>query len=143
MDEGRILAIDYGSKNIGLACSDELGTIARPLPSIQPSSHRDLISKLRRLIGEHNVRMLVIGNPLNLDGSSGSAVRRVERFVSLLDKEFSLPLRRVDERLSTVEAMEIWKELNLKQQRRYRTIDSLAAALILERHLKESSSCDA
>jgi putative Holliday junction resolvase len=80
---------------------------------------------------------LVIGIPLNMNGSSGESVRQVERIATLLQKELELPLKRVDERLSTIEAMDIWKEMSPKHRRKYRTIDSLSAALILERYMRE------
>jgi len=132
-----MLAIDYGTKNIGLACSDELGMTVRPLASVRLISRRDLISRLRATIRENDIQELVVGIPLNMNGSSGNSVRLVERFVEILRREFELPLKRVDERLSTLEAMDFWNNMSPRQQRKYRTIDSLAAALILERYLKE------
>lgn len=137
MRGGRILAIDYGSRNIGLACCDELGISIRPLSSVRPASRRDLLSRLRRTIVENEIQELVIGIPLNMDGSSGASVQKVESFIESLQGEFHLPLRRVDERLSTLEAMELWMRMNPKQQRKYRTVDSLSAALILQRYLEE------
>jgi putative Holliday junction resolvase len=137
MRRGRILAIDYGTKNIGLACSDELGITVQPLPSLRFASRRDLVSRLRQTIREKEIREFVIGIPFNMNGSSGDSVRRVERFIEILQREFELPLRPVDERLSTLEAMEFWKEMSPRQQRKYRSVDSLSAALILERYLKE------
>lgn len=137
MDRGRILAIDFGTKNIGLACCDELGMTVRPLASVRPSSRRDLISRLRSTIRKNEIRELVVGMPLNMNGSSGNSVRMVERFVEVLRREFELPLKCVDERLSTLEAMDFWNDMSPRQQRKYRTVDSLAAALILERYLRE------
>ncbi len=138
MRPGRALALDFGSKNIGLAASDELGVVVRPLPSIPNSSPRDLLRRLRATIQENAVDALVIGLPLNMDGSSGASVQAVRRMIDLLRKELRLPLFEVDERLSTVEAIEVWKTMNSRRQRRYRTVDSLAAAIILERFLEES-----
>jgi len=130
--------LDFGSKNIGLAASDELGVVVRPLPSIPNSSRRDLLRRLRTAIQENAIDALVIGLPLNMDGSSGAAVQAVRRMIEWLRKELPLPLFEVDERLSTVEAIEVWRTMNSRRQRRYRTVDSLAAALILERFLEES-----
>jgi putative Holliday junction resolvase len=138
MRPGRVLALDFGSKNIGLAASDELGVVVRPLPSIPNSSRRDLLRRLRATIQENAVDALVIGLPLNMDGSSGASVQAVRRMIDMLRKELRLPLFEVDERLSTVEAIEVWKAMNSRRQRRYRTVDSLAAAIILERFLEES-----
>lgn len=133
--KGKTLAIDYGVRNIGLACSDDLGLIVRPLPSLPCGSRRARISALRSLIAAHSVRYVVVGMPWNMDGSRGPAAERVEAFMGLLRRELDLPLEAVDERLSTVEAAELWRDMNLRQRRKYRTMDSLAAALILQRHL--------
>lgn len=138
MGHGRILGVDYGTKNIGLAASDELGFTVRPLPSIPNQNRRDLLTKMRAVVRDQAVESIVIGLPLNMDGSSGEAVQRVRRFAEILKRELALPVLEIDERLSTVEATEVWREMNARQQRKYRSVDSLAAAFILERYLKES-----
>jgi len=84
-----------------------------------------------------DIRELILGIPLNMDGSRNESVLRMERWMRILQNALSLPLTGVDERLSTVEATEYWRQMNLRQQKKYRTVDSLAAALILERYLKE------
>ena len=84
-----------------------------------------------------DIRELIIGIPLNMDGSRNDSVRRMEQLMRTLTNALSLPLNGVDERLSTVEANQYWKQMNQRQQKKYRTVDSLAAALILERYLKE------
>lgn len=129
--------MDFGTKNVGLATSDELGIAIRPLPSIPNRNRRDLLHRLKTAVEELAIESLVIGIPLNMDGSSGAAVERVQRFMQLLQKDLGLPLREADERLSTVEAAEIWRGMNARQQKKYRTLDSLAAAIILERFLRE------
>jgi putative Holliday junction resolvase len=134
---GRILALDFGTKNVGLATSDELGIAVRPLPSMPNRNRRDLLHRLKTAVEELAIESLVIGIPLNMDGSTGAAVERVQRFMQLLQKNLGLPLSEVDERLSTVEAAEIWRGMNARQQKKYRTLDSLAAAIILERFLRE------
>ncbi len=138
VERGRILALDYGTKNIGLACCDSMGVTVRPLPSLPNRGRRDLMSRLREAAREHDVERVLVGIPLNMDGSSGEAVRRVERFMKMLRDELGLPLEGFDERLSTAEAAEIWRGMSTRRQQRYRTVDSLAAALILERYLEES-----
>ncbi len=137
MRRGRILALDFGTKNVGLATSDELGIAVRPLPSMPNRNRRDLLHRLKTAVEELAIESLVIGIPLNMDGSTGAAVERVQRFMQLLQKNLGLPLSEVDERLSTVEAAEIWRGMNARQQKKYRTLDSLAAAIILERFLRE------
>jgi putative holliday junction resolvase len=135
--KGRILAVDYGAKNIGLAYCDEMGITVQPLPSIPNSGLRDFVRKLRATVGTMEIQELVLGMPINMDGTRGEAVLRMERLMTALKAELKIPLWEVDERLSTVEAMEIWQDMNRRQQKRYRTVDSLAAAFILERYLKE------
>ncbi len=81
---------------------------------------------------------IVVGLPINMNGSSGEPVHRVRHFMDQLRLEVGLPLWEMDERLSTVEAGELWKGMSSRQKQKYRTIDSLAAALILERFLRES-----
>jgi putative Holliday junction resolvase len=135
---GRILAVDYGKKNIGLAYSDEMGLTVQPMPSMPNRGIRDFLNKLRTTIREMAIRELVLGIPINMNGTRGDAVIQMEELMDSLRAKLDIPVRGIDERLSTVEAMEFWKDMSRRQQKRYRTVDSLAAALILERHLKEN-----
>jgi len=135
--KGRLLAIDYGEKNIGLACSDALRITVQPLPSIPNSGRKDFIQKMKSMVRKMDIQALIVGIPLNMDGSRNDSVIKMEKLMRSLETALELPLTGVDERLSTVEAMDYWKQMNSRQQKRYRTIDSLAAALILERYLKE------
>ena len=93
---------------------------------------------MRTTIREMEVRQLVLGVPLNMNGTRGEAVERMERIMKALHSSLKLPATGVDERLSTVEAAELWNTLSPKKRKKYRTVDSLAAALILERYLKEN-----
>jgi putative holliday junction resolvase len=135
--KGRILAVDYGKKNIGLAYSDELRIAIQPMPSLPNCGLNDLIKRLRATIQLMDIRELVLGIPINMDGTRGDSVTQMEQLKEALTAKLKIPLHGVDERLSTVEAMEFWKDMSRKQQKKYRTVDSLAAALILDRYLKE------
>ena len=135
--KGKILAIDYGAKNIGLAHSDELGLTVQPMPSLQNRGSKDFLKRLKALVLMLDVKEIVLGIPLNMNGARGDAVIRMERVMEALKAAFDMPITGVDERLSTVEALEFWRELSPKQKKKYRTVDSLAAAFILERYLKE------
>jgi putative Holliday junction resolvase len=137
---GRILALDYGTKNVGIARSDELRLTAHPLPSIPNLGWSDLVRRLKTAIREHGIERIVIGIPINMDGTVGEAALKVQQFVKVLQSEVPLPLETVDERLSTLEAREKWNAFNPRAQRKYRTVDSVAAALILERYLNEPQS---
>jgi len=133
----KILAIDYGEKNIGLACSDDLGLTVQPLPSIPNRGRKDLLKRLQTITKAMSIRHLVVGIPLNMDGSGGEAVLRIEKLMGALKGALGITPAGVDERLSTLEAMQLWRNMSPRQKKKYRTVDSLAAALILERHLKE------
>ena len=135
--QGRILAIDYGKKNIGLAYCDELGVTVQPLPSLPNVGKKDFHRKLRATVETMQIQGLVIGMPFNMDGSRGDSALIIERIMESLKATIKLPISGVDERLSTVEALEFWREMSPKQQKKYRTVDSLAAAMILERFLRE------
>jgi putative holliday junction resolvase len=136
--QGRILAIDYGKKNIGLAYCDELGLTVQPLPSLSNVGKKDFHRKLKAIVATMEIQELVLGIPYNMDGTRGDSVLQMERIMESLRATIMLPISGFDERLSTVEAMEFWREMNPKQQKKYRTLDSLAAAMILERFLKEN-----
>ena len=133
----RVLAVDYGTRNIGLACSDELGLTVQPLPSVPNSGRKDLVKRLRTIIDSLGVQELVLGMPVNMDGTQGDSFLRMEQLMLVLRNSLKIATTGVDERLSTVEALEFWKGMSPRRQKKYRTVDSLAAALILERYLKE------
>jgi putative holliday junction resolvase len=142
MKQGRFLALDYGSKNIGIACCDELCVTIQPLESLPNKRRRDLIDRIQRIVLERQIDELVVGMPLKMDGTTGEAARRVGAFIDTLAATIHLPIRSFDERLSTVEALETWNLMSPRQRKRYRTVDSLAAACILERYIKEVKSCE-
>ncbi len=129
--------MDYGARNIGLAYCDELGVTVQPLASIPNMGQRDFIKRIRSVIGALEIRKLVIGIPLNMDGTRGDPALRMDQLRRALQTALAIPVAGVDERLSSLDAEEIWRSMNTKQRKKYRTADSLAAALILERYLRE------
>jgi putative Holliday junction resolvase len=130
--------VDYGEKNIGLACTDELGLTVQPLPSIRNPGKKNFLKVLRTQIQTLGVQKIVLGIPVRMDGTHGDSAVRMERLKDMLKAGLKIPVAGVEETLSTVEAMEFWKTMNRKQQKKYRTVDSLAAAFILERYLREN-----
>lgn len=129
----RILAIDYGRVRHGLAVSDGLGMAGHPLPALQRNrnaSAQDLAA-LRRVVDEHDVRRLVIGLPLNMDGSEGPMAAEARAFAAVLERELGLPVLLEDERLSTDEAESLLREGGLRPSDRKALRDSVAAAVIL------------
>ena len=133
--KGRVLAVDYGKKNIGLAYSDEFRLTVQPLPSLSNIGKKDFLRRAGTIAEALEIREAVIGMPLRLDGGRGDAAVAMEKIRRSLEGTLKLAVTEIDERLSTVEALEIWREMTPRQQRKYRTVDSLAAALILERFL--------
>ena len=133
--KGRVLAVDYGKKNIGLAHSDEFRLTVQPLPSLPNIGKKDFLRRVGALAETLEIREAVIGMPLRMDGSRGDAALAMEKIRRSLEGTLKLAVTEMDERLSTVDALEIWREMTPRRQRKYRTVDSLAAALILERFI--------
>lgn len=130
---GRVLAIDYGHKRVGLALSDESRQLASPLKPLQRTS--ELLTQLQKLCTEHTVELMVVGYPLRLDGSVGEAARNVEQFAEKLKATVGIAVELVDERLSTSEAQKAMIEGGASRKRRKEMIDSVAAAMFLQTFL--------
>lgn len=131
----RILGLDYGEKRIGTAICDELGMTAQGLPTIIRKSRKHDWDILGNLIKSYNVEKIVIGYPVRLDGSEGIQCEKVNRFLTLLVKTFSLPVIKWPETLSTKEAEEILIKSGIHWKKRKDKIDKLAACLILQGYL--------
>lgn len=127
----KFLGIDYGEKRIGLSFGDELG-LASPLPAALEATKGERLLHIEKVIRERNVTDLVMGHPLNMDGTVGFKAKEVERFAEVLTKRFQLPLYLVDERLTSHEAEGRLKAMGKKASRASGVVDSLAATLILQ-----------
>ena len=128
----RILALDFGSKTIGLAVSDELGLTAQGLPTLRRSNKRNDLDHLRRTIRQYGVSELVMGLPLRMSGSEGIQSEKVQAFAEELRRKFKLPVHLFDERLTSVEANRLLRETDMSIKRRAEVVDQLAAVLILQ-----------
>lgn len=128
----RILALDYGRVRIGLAVSDALGIAAHPLPAWRRRTLAEDLAGLARLAAERDVQRLVVGLPLNMDGSEGPMAAEARAFGLRLGAALGLPVDFEDERLSTDEAETRLMAAGLRPPERRRLRDSLAAAVILE-----------
>ena len=135
----RCLGIDYGEKRIGLAYGDELG-VATPLPAAIEPRKVDRIATIGGVIRERRIELLVIGYPYNMDGSIGFKAREVDAFVEKLEAAFSLPVERLDERLTSREAGRTMSLKELRQTRKKGILDSRAATLILQDYLDSTDS---
>lgn len=132
----RILGLDLGTKTLGLAITDKSNTLASVLGVLKFNEYKELIPKLRDIISEKNITLLVLGLPKNMDNSLGFAAERSLNFKGLLEKEFGLPIELIDERLTTVAAERVLLEADLSRKKRKDVIDGVAAAFILESYLK-------
>ena len=132
------LGIDYGTKRIGLAKSDPSGTLSTPFETLSSKNDPFLDSELIiEKLTETNAECLVIGLPLNMNGTSGEMVRKVRKLIFSIRKKSSVPIKEWDERLTSVQATKI---INTKKNKMGRaSVDSISAALILESFLSSSS----
>ncbi|MFY9528500.1 MAG: Holliday junction resolvase RuvX [Candidatus Acidiferrales bacterium] len=137
---GRVLAVDYGRKRIGLALSDELGLTARPLETIVRANRRDDMRRLRQVVRQHGVRRVIVGHPLHLDGTAGAMAAEATRFAGRLRKELGLEVESVDERLTSWEADETLRETRQSTRRARKASDDVAAAVILREYLERKSN---
>ena len=137
MPSGRILALDVGEKRTGVALSDPLRMVARPLLVVQRASKVDDFDTIGRLVAEHQVSLVVCGYPLSLDGSEGPQGQRIRRYAEQLAETLEVPVELWDESYSTVDAESIMqvsrKRMTPKERRQW--IDAVAAAVILQSYL--------
>jgi putative holliday junction resolvase len=134
--KGRILAIDYGARRMGLAVSDLLGITAQGIETMQRRNKRADFAHLRRVIRENNVQEIVLGLPLKMSGEPGDQAERVARFGEELRQEFDLPVHLWDERLTSAEANRVLREAELSTRKRVNAVDRMAAILILQSFLE-------
>lgn len=130
--EARLGGLDVGSKTIGIAISDPLRRVASPLETIRRSKFATDADRLKRLIAERGIAALVIGLPVNMDGSEGPRCQSVRQFAANLLARFDIPLTFWDERLSTAAVTRMMLEADLSRARRAELVDRMAAAYILQ-----------
>src|SRR4051812_40994556 len=128
----RLLGLDAGETTIGLALSDVQRSIASPLETIDRGKFTKDIEKLKKIIASHNVGGLVIGYPINMDGSHGPRTQSTRTFASNLEKHLALPMLLWDERMTTMAVERAMLEADLSRQRRAQLVDKLAASYMLQ-----------
>ena len=127
-----MIGLDLGSKNIGVSICDEKQSIATPFKTIVKSSIYKLIDELKLIIRENDVNGIIVGNPINMDGTSGPSSQSVRDIVKNISKNIDIPICLWDERLSTVGAFNISSQLDVNVSNRVKNIDQNAAAFILQ-----------
>ena len=128
----RLIGLDLGSKRIGVSICDEKQLIATPYKTIHKSKYNELIKELKKIIQENDIRAIIIGYPLNMDGSSGSSAQSVNDVSKNIDKAIDVDVCLWDERLSTVGAFNLSSQLDINISKREKNIDQNAAAFILQ-----------
>ena len=128
----RLIGLDLGSKRIGISICDEKQSIATPFKTINKTNTNDLINQLKVLINENSIKGIIIGNPINMDGSLGKSAQSVNDIANYITKSIDLPVCLWDERLSTVAAFNLSSQLDVNVSKREKKIDQNAAAFILQ-----------
>ena len=128
----RLLGIDLGTKRIGIAISDYNQKIATPLQTLDKSKQVKLIDELESIIKEYDIKGIIIGNPINMDGTYGKSSQSAKDIAINISNKIDIPVSLWDERLSTVGAFNLSSELDINVSKREKDIDKFAAAFILQ-----------
>jgi|SRR5579884_434074 len=136
----RTLALDHGTVRVGLALSDELGMIAQPLDFLPAEPAEKLLARLKEIIAEKQVGLLLVGMPRNMDGTYGPAAEKVKEFVEQLKSAVDLPVRTWDERLTSAQANRLLIQADVRRDARKQKVDKTAAAILLQSYLDSQSA---
>ena len=131
-EPSRLIGLDLGSKRIGVSICDERQSIATPFKTISKTNTNELIAQLKVIISEYNIKGIIIGNPINMDGSLGRSAQSVNDVSSNIAQAIDLDVCLWDERLSTVGAFNLSSQLDINVSKREKNIDQNAAAFILQ-----------
>jgi len=137
------MGLDVGEVRIGVAVSDETGLIARGLSTLQRLSWKKDLAALAQTAAQHEVSEIVVGNPINMDGTSGQQSERIQDFVRRLGEVTPAPITVWDERLSSFTAEQVLIEGGMHRDKRRQVIDKLAAVIILQNYLDYQNACRA
>ena len=132
LNKSRLIGLDLGSKKIGVSICDEKQLIATPFKTIVKSSSDKLIDEIKLIIKENDIGGIIIGNPINMDGTTGPSSQSVRDIAKNISKNLDIPICLWDERLSTVGAFNLSGQLDINVSKRVKNIDQNAAAFILQ-----------
>ncbi len=140
-----VMALDVGTRRIGVAVADPSGSFALPITVVERTNLQADLHKIGQLVKEYGAGELVVGDPVRLSGERGPAAELVDRFVEQLQKTYAGRIHRVDERLTTAQAQKVLIAADVPRAKRKTIVDKMAAALILETFLalRRGSQCDA
>jgi putative Holliday junction resolvase len=131
----RILGLDHGTRRVGVAVSDEMHLIAQPLEYIAPEPFADFLTRLKEILRDKEVGLIIVGMPRNMDGSYGPAALKVQEFTAALKDATPIPLKLWDERLTTTQAQKFLIQGGVRRDKRKEKVDKTAAAILLQSYL--------
>lgn len=131
-----ILSVDYGDARTGVAVCDKMEILASPVGVIHESYEPKVIAKLKEIVAEKKPELIVVGLPVNMDGTKGERAEKCTLFAERLSEELGIEVKLYDERLTTVSAHRILSENNVRGQKRKNVVDAVSAVMILEAFLK-------
>ena len=131
-ETSRLIGLDLGSKRIGVSICDEKQSIATPFKTLNKTNNNELINELKKIIEEYDIKGIIIGNPINMDGTLGRSSQSVNDVSNNIDKAIEIDVCLWDERLSTVGAFNLSSQLDINVSKREKNIDQNAAAFILQ-----------
>ena len=131
-ETSRLIGLDLGSKRIGVSICDEKQSIATPFKTLNKTNNSKLINELKKIIEEYDIKGIIIGNPINMDGTLGRSSQSVNDVSNNIDKAIEIDVCLWDERLSTVGAFNLSSQLDINVSKREKNIDQNAAAFILQ-----------
>ena len=134
----RVLALDHGTKRVGVAVSDELQMIAQPLEFIPAEPFAPFLARLKEIIREKEVGLILVGMPRNMDGTYGPAALKVQEFIAVLREIVVVPIKTWDERLTSAQANRLLTQANVRREKRKEKVDQTAAAILLQSYLDAS-----
>lgn len=131
----RILAIDHGTRRMGIAVGDDSTSLATPVEYIPAQPFADFLVRLRQLLREREADLILVGMPRNMDGSYGPAALKVQEFVAVLKETIAIPIKTWDERLTSAQANRFLSQAEVKRDKRRERVDQIAAAILLQSYL--------
>lgn len=132
----RILGIDYGDSRIGVSVSDPFGWTAQGLETINAAKGiQPVLKRMEEIINEYAVEKIVVGFPLNMNGTVGDRGVKTEKFINLISEKFNIPVIKWDERLTTVAALRLMNESNIKNKNKKKLVDTISSTYILQGYL--------
>ena len=130
--KSRLLGIDPGKKRVGIAISDENKLVSPPLKTILKKNNTNVINDILEIIKENNIKGIIVGNPINMDGSEGPSSQSAKDFATYLSKNISIPIVMWDERLSSQGAFNLSSILDINTSKKVEKLDQNAASFILQ-----------